>query len=93
MYVDSLAGRRTRLRANLKGRVHAGMVSNVDDVLLPLVVLQLPGADEGLVRDRLFNRIEVFLSICKAFDCRVMLVDQIVDFSDMSVFYKRSSQR
>lgn len=65
------------------------MVSNIDHVLLPLVVLQLPRADEVLVRDGLFDRSEVFFSICEAFDCGLVLVDQIVDFSHMSGFVKR----
>ena len=55
MHACPLARKRTGLRANLERRVHAGMVSNIDNVLLPLVVLLLPRADEFLVGNRLFN--------------------------------------
>ena len=66
------------------------MVSNVDDILLPFVVLLLPRQDEVRFRDRLFDRSQVFLSICEALDCGFVLVDQIVDFSHMSFLAIRS---
>ena len=90
MHACRLQRTRTRLRANLEGSVHAGVVTDVDDILLPFVVLQLPRTDEVWFRDRLFDRSQIFLSICEAFDCGLVLVVQIVDFSHTSVLVKRS---